>query len=64
MTYKKIIVVEIKDGKQILVKGHNARVNGQMAEGTKTWEFDEMEEDGVYIGRRDANYGRLYLVRQ
>lgn len=42
--------------------GHNAYVGGVMADGSKTWCFDEMNPDGVYLARRKG--GTLYLVRQ
>ena len=43
--------------------GHNAYVNGQMADGRRTWTFDEENEDGLYIGYRDE-HNKIYLVRQ
>ena len=65
MTYKKIYVFEHTDktptGLELKI-GHNARVCGEMSDGTKVGEFDEMEEDGLYIAMRKG--GTLYLVRE
>ena len=40
---------------------------GEMADGTKTWEFDGMAEDGLYIAYRtkdETGKSRYVLYRQ
>lgn len=41
---------------------HNAQICGQMADGAKTWKFDEMDEDGIYLASR--HNGKLVLWRE
>ncbi len=47
-----------------LVIVHNCYVGGQMADGTKCWYFDEMDEDGIYTAVRNKESNKLILVRQ
>ena len=43
-------------------EGHNCYINGQMADGTKTWAFDEMEDGGLYTCVRTG--GKMVIFRE
>ena len=61
--HKEMKVIEyIKDYDYEIKTVHNCYINGQLANGIKTWAFDEMEEDGLYTCF-NCN-GSRYLIRE